>query len=417
MKRWTRGVFTGFLLVMMAGRVEAQKALTWDEVRARFEANNPTLQAGKLTIDESRANETTAYLRPNPAFTALLDQIDLFSTNPSQPLALAQPVGSLNYLHERQHKRELRKESAEKSTDLAVDGQADLERNLIFSLRLAFVQALQNKAILALARENLESYDKQLGVHRERYRVGDMAQVDLNRLELQRLQFESDVQLAEVALRNAKIQLLALLNEKTPVEQFDIDGRFDFSATIGPLNDYRQFALETRPDLKAAVRSIDKSETDHKLAVANGSTDPTFGVDGGKNPPIEHYIGVSVSIPLRIFDRNQGEKLRTQIDIERQQRLADAARAQVFSDVDSSYTTLTGALAQLQPYKDTYLKTAEQVRDTIAFSYEHGGASLLDYLDAQKEYRMTELNYLTLIGSYLMAVNQLNLAVGREVIQ
>jgi outer membrane protein, heavy metal efflux system len=417
MKRWTRGVFVGFLLATLAGRATAQKPLTWDEVRAHFEANNPTLQAGKLTIDESRANETTAYLRPNPTFTALLDQVDLFSTNPSQPLALAQPVGSLSYLHERRHKRELRKESAEKATDLAIDGQADLERNLIFSLRLAFVQALQGKAILALAIENLKVYDKQLEVHRERYKAGGLAQVDLNRLELQRLQFLNDVQTAAVSLRNAKIQLLALLNEKTPVDQFDIDGRFDFSPTVGSLDDYRQIALETRPDLKAAVRSIDKSQTDHKLAIANGSTDPTFSVDGGKNPPIEHYMGVSVSIPLRIFDRNQGEKLRTQIEMERQQRLADAARAQVFSDVDSSYTELTSTLALLQPYKDSYLKTAEQVRDTISFSYEHGAASLLDYLDAQKEYRMTELNYLTLIGSYLMAANQLNLAVGREVLQ
>jgi cobalt-zinc-cadmium efflux system outer membrane protein len=405
------------MTMAMAGRAAAQKALTWDEVRLRFEANNPALQAGKLSIDESRANETTAYLRPNPNFTALLDQIDPFSTNPSQPLAAALPSGTLTYLHERQHKRELRKESAEKATDLAINAQADLERNLIFSLRLAFVQALQSKSLLALAHDNLESYDKQLGVHRERYKVGDMAQVDLNRLELQKLQFLSDVQTAEVALRNAKIQLLALLNDQTAVDQFDVDGRFDFSATLGPLDDYRHFALETRPDLKAAMRAIDKSETDHKLAIANGSTDPTFGADVGKNPPLDHYIGFSVSVPLRIFDRNQGEKLRTQIDIERQQRLADAARAQVFSDVDSAYTALTSTVSLLQPYKDTYLNMAVQVRDTMSFSYEHGGASLLDYLDAERDYRMTELNYLTLVGTYLMAVNQLNLAVGREVIQ
>jgi cobalt-zinc-cadmium efflux system outer membrane protein len=176
-------------------------------------------------------------------------------------------------------------------------------------------------------------------------------------------------------------------------------------------------ALDTRPDLKAALQAINKAETDHKLAVANGSTDPTFGVDVGKNPPIDHYMGVSISIPLRVFDRNQGEKLRTQIDVERQQLLAAAARAQVFNDVDSSYTVLTNTVALLMLYQDSYLDKAVQVRDTVSFAYAHGGASLLDYLDAQKEYRATELNYLTLIGSYLMAVNQLNLAVGREVIQ
>jgi outer membrane protein, heavy metal efflux system len=418
MQRFILGIGVIVLLAgSMATGTHAQKPLTWDDVRARFEANNPTLRAGQLSVEESKANEISAYLRPNPNFTALLDQVTLFSGEPYQPLAQALPAGTVTYLHERQHKRELRRDSAEKATGIAIDSQTDLERNLMFSLRMAFVQTLQGKAVLQLTKENLASYDKSLDIYRDRYQVGDIAQMDLNRLELQRLQFLSDQQNAETSLRNAKIQLLTLLNDQTPVEQFDVDGRFDFSRVIGPLADYRQMAFDTRPDLKAALQAIEKAETDHKLAVANGSTDPTLGFDVGKNPPIDHYMGVSISIPLRIFDRNQGEKLRTQIDIERQQRLSEAARAQVFSDVDSSYTLLTNTVALLIPYQDAYLDKAVQVRDTVSFAYEHGGASLLDYLDAQKEYRATELNYLTLIGSYLMAVNQLNLAVGREVIQ
>jgi cobalt-zinc-cadmium efflux system outer membrane protein len=418
MQQFIRNICAVVLLVgSTATLAHAQKALTWDDVRTRFEANNPTLRAGQLAVEESKANEISAYLRPNPNFTALLDQVTLFSGDPYQPLAQALPSGTVTYLHERQHKRELRRDSAEKATGIAIDSQTDLERNLIFNLRLAFVQTLQGKAILQLTKGNLATYDKSLAIYRDRYQVGDISQMDLNRLELQRLQFLSDLQNAEINLRNAKIQLLTLLNDQTPVEQFDVGGRFDFSRVIGPLADYRQMALDTRPDLKAALQAINKAETDHKLAVANGSSDPTFGVDVGKNPPIDHYMGVSISIPLRLFDRNQGEKLRTQIDVERQQLLAEAARAQVFSDVDSSYTVLTNTVALLIPYKDSYLDKAVQVRDTVSFAYAHGGASLLDYLDAQKEYRATELNYLTLIGSYLMAVNQLNLAVGREVIQ
>jgi outer membrane protein, heavy metal efflux system len=395
----------------------AQKALSWDEVRTRFRANNPTLRAGQLSVEESKANEISAYLRPNPNFTALLDQVTLFSGDPYQPLAQALPAGTVTYLHERQHKRELRRDSAEKATGIAIDSLSDLERNLIFGLRLAFVQTLEGQAVLSLTKENLSSYDKSLAIYRDRYNVGDISQMDLNRLELQRLQFLSDQQNAEINLRNAKIQLLTLLNEQTPVEQFGVDGRFDFSRVIGPLADYRQMALDTRPDLKAALHAIDLAETDHKLALANGSTDPTLGFDVGKNPPIDHYMGVSISVPLRIFDRNQGEKLRTQIAIERQRQLAEAARAQVFSDVDSAHAVLTNTVALLILYKDSYLARAVQVRDTVSFAYEHGGASLLDYLDAQKEYRATELNYLALIGSYLMAANQLNLAVGSELIQ
>jgi cobalt-zinc-cadmium efflux system outer membrane protein len=178
----------------------------------------------------------------------------------------------------------------------------------------------------------------------------------------------------------------------------------------------RQAALEARPDLKAALQSLDKARTDHRLAVANGSTDPTLGFDVGRNPPIDQYIGFSVNIPLRIFDRNQGEKQRTQLDIDRNQKLLDAARAQVFSDVDSAYAAVTSNVLLLKPYKERYLQQALSVRDTIAFSYEHGAASLLDFLNAQADYRSVQVNYLNLLASYLDAANQLNLAVGREVI-
>ena len=250
----------------------------------------------------------------------------------------------------------------------------------------------------------------------DRFNAGDIARVDLDRLELQRVQYESDLQTAEVNFRTAKIQLLTLLNDRSPVESFDVSGPFDFKEEIAPLDDFRKIALDSRPDLRAAVQAVDKAKADHKLAIANGSTDPTFGFDVGRNPPIDQYIGFSVSFPLRIFDRNQGEKLRTKLDIDRNQRLVDAAQAQVFSDVDSAYATLNSNVILLRPYKAKYLEQAIRVRDTIAFSYQHGGASLLDFLSAQGEYRIVQLAYVNLVGSYLSAASQLNLAVGREVI-
>jgi len=411
---------TCFGLLLAAGLAEscfAQKALTWEEVRAKFEAANPTLHAGQIGVEESRAMEITAFLRPNPSGAIAVDQITPFPGGPPHSaLGSLLTTANVNYLHERQHKRELRKESAEDATKIAVSGQSDLERTLIFDLRSAFVQILQGKAVLDLAKENLGYYDKLLGVNRDRYHAGAIAQVDLDRLELQRVQYESDLQTAEVNLRTAKIQLLTLLNDRTPVEQFDVSGPFDFSVQIAPLDEVRQTALESRPDLKAALQSVEKAKTDHRLAVANGSTDPTFGFDVGRNPPIDSYIGFNVSIPLRVFDRNQGEKKRTELDIDRNEKLLDAARAQVFSDVDSAHAAVTSTVILLQPYKDRYLKQAERVRDTIAFSYQHGAASLLDFLNAQADYRSVQLNYLNLVASYLEAAGQLNLAVGREVI-
>ena len=395
----------------------AQSAYTWQQIREKFEAQNPTLRAGEIGINESRALEITAYLRPNPDVTATFDQIDPFTTNPYRPFTNALPFGSASYLHERRHKRELRLESAKKATDIATSGQEDLKRNLTFSLRNAFVQTLQAHSVLALARENLAYYDHLLAVNRNRFKAGDIAEMDLDRLELQRVQFESDVQTAEVNLRTAKIQLLMLLNDRTPVEQFDVTGPFDFTDQIPALDEFRRMALEARPDLKAAMQAVDKADTDHRLAIANGSTDPTFGMDFARNPPIPVYFGVSVTIPLRIFDKNQGEKLRTELDMKRNERLRDATRAQVFSDVDSAYATLNSNLALLRPYKTKYLQTAVKVRETVSFAYQRGGASLLDFLNAQNDYRTIQLNYLNLVGAYLTSASQLNLAVGREVIR
>lgn len=419
-------------ILILAGSSFAQRALTWQEVRDKFEAANPTLRAGMIGIDESKASEITAYLRPNPQASLTLDQIGhteqvAGSTTKVNAFSASNLTTAVSYLHERRHKRELRRESAQKATGIAVSSQADLERGLIFALRMAFVQTLQEKAIFALAKENLAYYDHVLDVNRVRYKAGAIAQVDLDRLELQRVQYESDLQTAEESLETAKIQLLMLLNDRTPVDQFDVTGPFDFSEQIAPLDEVRQTALDSRPDLRAAVQSIDKSKTDHRLAVANGSTDPTFTVDAGfpsvsqaalsYNPPLHQYVGVGVSIPMRIFDRNQGEKLRTQLDIDRNEKLAQAARAQVFSDVDSSYATVESNIILLKPYKEKYLQQALRVRDTIAFSYEHGATSLLDFLNAQAEYRSVQVNYLNLVAAYLEATNQLNQAVGREVIQ
>ncbi len=287
MGRFARRLCFGVVLsTILVGVTSAQKPLTWGEIRQRFEANNPTLRAGQIGIDESRANEISAYLRPNPALTVLTDQIDPFPGGPAHgPFSFLLTSATLNYLHERRHKRELRLESAKEATDITISGQADLERTPLFELRGALVQTLQAKAVLDLAKENLKYYDHVLDLNRERYKAGGIAQIDLERLELQRVQYETDLQTAEINLLTAKVQLLALLNDRTPAEQFDLSGPFDFSNQIPARDEVRQAALDSRPDLRAALQSIIKAKTDHQLAVANGSTDPTLGFDVGRNPP------------------------------------------------------------------------------------------------------------------------------------
>jgi outer membrane protein, heavy metal efflux system len=403
--------------------LSAQAGLTWEQVRDKFEAANPTLKADALNVQEMKAEETTAYLRPNPQLTLSTDGTQIAPYRGVwQPSKGTQLSPNFSYLHERDHKRELRLESAQEGTQVAGSQHADLERNLLFNLRSAFVQTLQARAVRQLSRQELDYYDHIIDISRERFKAGDLAQVDLDRIELQRVQYESDLQAAEVNLRTAKIQLLQLLNDRMPVDQFDIQAPFDFADQLQPLGDFRQIALSERPDLKAALESVQQANTNHKLAIANGSTDPTFGAwytynPSFNNPNAHQTVGASVSIPLRIFDRNQGEKQRTELDIGKNQQTADATQAQVIADVDSAYAQVNSNLILLRPYKDKYLAQAARVRDTITFSWQHGGASLMDFLNAQSDYRNVQLAYAQLIGSYLTAAGQLNLAVGREVIQ
>jgi cobalt-zinc-cadmium efflux system outer membrane protein len=396
---------------------------TWDQVKDRFQLNNTTVMASKLNIDELKAEEITAHLRPNPDFTLSADGTQIAPTHGVwQPFAGTFVSPGVSYLFERRHKRGLRYEVAKKSTAIAIAQESDTERTLLFNLRSAFVGVLQAKTVLALAQDNLDYYDKILKVSRDRFQAGDIARIDLDRLELQRLQYESDLQTALVNLRTTKIDLLALLDDRRPVDSFDLNGVFDFREDLLSLDDYRKEALDTRPDLKAAILSVQQAESSSKLAEANGSTDPTIGLwfthNGSfNNPDALNTLGASVSIPLRFFDTNQGEKLRTKIDIKRNEKLRDGVETQVYADVDSAYATLNSNIELLKPYKRQYLDEAVRVRDTVLFSYQHGGASLLDFFNAESEYRNVRLSYVNLVGAYLTAAAQLNQAVGREVIQ
>ena len=419
---YATGHLLAVLLAAVPVRLMSQQALTWNQIRAKFESANPVLKADALSVEETRAAQVSAYLRPNPQFTLSADGTQIAPNNGVwTPFKGTYEQPNLSYLHERNHKRELRLESAKEQTQIAESDHEDLKRSLEFSLHTAFVNTLQAKAIYALAKTDLDYYDHVIQISRDRFHAGDIAQIDLDRVELQRVQYESELQTSLVNLRTAKIQLLQMLNDRTPVEQFEVQGSFDFSDQLKTLDEFRQIALDSRPDLRAALQSIQQSQTNHKLAIANGSTDPTFGAwytynSSNNNPSAVQTVGASVSVPLRIFDRNQGEKQRTLIEIGRAQQASEATRAQVFSDVDSAYATVQGEIELLKPYRATYKDQSLRVRDTVTYAYEHGGASLLDMLSAQSDYRQIQTSYLQLVGAYLNAAGQLNLAVGREVI-
>jgi cobalt-zinc-cadmium efflux system outer membrane protein len=395
--------------------------LNWEQIKTRFRTQNPSVLAGQVTIEESKANEITAGLRPNPEFTFTTDG---FQVTPHggvwRPLSGVLFTPGVSRLIERQNKRQLRLDSARLATSGAGSDQDDLQRTLLFTARTAFVGTLQAKALLELTQANLQSYDKVIAVNRARFQAGDISELDFQRVELQRVQFESDLANAMINLRTAKIQLLALLNDRTPVDDFDVAGDFEYKESILLLPELRQAALANRPDLRSTQTAIEKAKADNRLAIANGSADPTVGGWYSRNPSFNNpfdfnTIGANVAIPIRIFDKNQGEKARTALEITRAQRLRDALLAGIYRDVDSAYAASESVRTLVRPYRDKYLRESSEIRDKVSFSYSQGSATLLEFLDAQKSYRDTQVSYIGLVGSYWSALAQLSLAVGQEV--
>jgi outer membrane protein, heavy metal efflux system len=395
--------------------------VSWEQIKSRFLAQNPSVLSGQINVEESKANEITAALRPNPQFNLSQDGLQLTpSMGVWRPLTGIVLTPGVSQLIERQNKRERRTDSARLATTGAASDQEDLQRTLLFSVRTAFLNTLQAKALVDLTQASLQSYDQAIEANRTRFQAGDISELDFQRVEIQRIQFESDLATARVNLRTAKIQLLALLNDRTPVDGFDVEGDFAYKESIIQLPELRQAAAANRPDLRSAETAIEKAQADNRLAIANGTADPVVAGWYSRNPSFNNpfdsnTLGASISIPIRIFDKNQGEKARTALEVTRTGHLRDALLAGIYRDVDSAFATVESVRTLVRPYRDKYLQESADIRDKVSFSYSQGNATVLEFLDAQKSYRDTQVTYVGLVGSYWSALAQLSLAVGQEV--
>ena len=287
----------------------------------------------------------------------------------------------------------------QEGTQIAASQHEDLKRNMLFNLRSALSQTLQAKAVLELAKADLEYYDKIIDISRDRFKAGDIAQIDLDRIELLRVQYESEIQTAIVNLRTAKIQLLQLLNDRTPVDQFDVAGPFDFSERPEAAGRFSPGGAGCAA--RSAGRAADDPAVEDEPQAGHGQW-----LDRSDLRRVVHLQPV-VQQPQRPADAGlqrqySAAHLRPQPGREAAHRrststaaseLTEAARAQVFSDVDSAYELVRSNIALLKPYKAKYNEQALRVRDTVTYAYVHGGASLMDFLNAQSDYRTVQLAY------------------------
>jgi outer membrane protein, heavy metal efflux system len=388
--------------------------VTLEQAIAMALQHNHTLLAARTTIDQSRAQEITANLRPDPVFDVDEQYLPFFSPSAFTSDYVNQNAvfdTGLSYLIERGKKRQHRLEAARDQTAVTAATVSDNERTLTAGVAQQFVAALLAKADLELAQMDLASFQQTVDISQSRFASGDMSGGDLLKIKLQLLQFQMDVSAAQLAKVQALASLRELLGFDSVPENYDVDGELVHQAVPLSLDDLKMRALSSRPDLRAAILGITAAQSQYSLAQADGKRD--LGVDFTYN----HLGGVNTgslffNIQLPIFDRNQGEIARTRFAITQAQETQSAAAEGVLTDVVSAYENLRTNDQIVDLFTSGYLKQAEDSRDISQYAYEHGGASLLDFLDAERSYRATELAYRGALAAYMASLEQLRQAVG-----
>jgi cobalt-zinc-cadmium efflux system outer membrane protein len=389
-------------------QAQVNHPLTLKEALELARSHNPSLAAQRAQLESVKAGEVTAALRPNPELSIAKEDLGASQFSPlDQTFNVSQTL-------ERGGKRHFRMESAQISTTLARYSYQDFERQLLLSVKQSFVSLLLTRANLALAQENRRDYEKTLEMSQIRFSAGDISRTDLDRIEIQASRFQSDALSATLAMMQAREQLQALLGTTLP-PGFEVAGELKSSELKIDAAQLRQQALASRPDYLAAVEQVRKAEAEVRLADANGATDVTAGAEYKRNGP-ENFAGITLGIPLRIFDRNQGEKLRTRRDLDGAHASEMAARNLVISDVNQALAAYDTAVQLAELYNLNYLDRARQVRDRVEFSYRNGATSLLDYLEAVREYRDTELASHAAEAQLMNAIHQLSFVTQTELL-
>lgn len=398
----------GLLLAALPARPAAQPLvtrLTLDEAVDLATRVNPSLRAKEAELQVTGTGEITAGLRPNPTATYLAEQFGGGSA------ALVQHTFSIGQPIELGGKRQRRLESARAATRVTGHELDDVRRQVIFQVKKAFTDALVAREGVGLADQNLHTLDDLERIQRFRAEKGDISDLELLRIQVQRFTFERDAADARQALQVARIALRAAIDPTRVAEDFEVSGELvDRAVAPGATELYRR-ALDNRPDLRAAEAARAKARADVSLARANSWSDVTPQIEYQRIGP-DNTVGFGISVPLRLFDRNQGEIARTRAETRRVDAAREALASQILSEVDTALAGLRAERGKLDLLRDVYLPKARQARDTVEFAYRRGGVSVLDYLDAQRTYRDTTAELLRALGSYWTAYYQLEAAVG-----
>jgi outer membrane protein, heavy metal efflux system len=376
-------------------------------------AHNHTLLAARSGIQQSQAEEITAAIRPNPVFTyddlyVPITPNDFTSQNINQVTEF--DLGAA-FTWERGHKRDARIEAARDNTTVTRTQVFDNERTLTFNVAQQFVNVLLAKSTLDFAKQDLDSFTRTVDISQSEYKAGAISEGDYLKIKLQLLQFQTDVSSAELSLVQGLADLRQFLGYDAVPENYDVAGDLGYAPLHLNKQDLELMAMQHRPDLLAARQGVTAANSQYKLAKANGKRDLTTAFTYTHVSGI-NSAGFTASIEIPVWDRNQGEIARTNYAIGGARETEKAAEDQVMNDVITAYEGFHTADQVADLYESGYLKQAQDSRDISEYAYKRGAASLLDFLDAERSYRATELAYRQALANYMLAVEQLRESVG-----
>jgi len=394
-------------LVALAGAQPAVEPLALDVAVQLALQHNATLRAKEREYEATRASEITAGLRPNPTVSYSAEQLGSQGVDPQHTVVLSQTI-------ETGGKRRRRVESAQAATRVTGFELADVRRQVTFQVKKAFADVLAARMTVTLASDNLKTLDEIERLSRLREEKGDISALELLRIQTQRFAFERDLADAEQAVRVAKIALRTAVGPGVLADDFELAGELAFREIPLDRDSLLRQAAARRPDVRAADAGREKARADVNLARANAWWDFAPQVEYQRIGP-DNTVGVGFSVPLRVFDRNQGEIARTRAEVERGQHLLDAAVQQAQAEVEVALATAATEQGKVRRLREVYLPRAQRARETVEFAYRRGGLSVLDLLDAERTYRDTALEHVRALGSYWAAIYQLEAAVGGPV--
>jgi len=398
--------------------------ITLDDAIQLALKHNHNLLAAQTTIQQDEALETQANLRPNPVLFSDWEYLPLGS--PSDQNSRLYPPGEptsqylhdnteadlgLSYLFERGKKRQHRLQAAKDVTTQARSLVADNERTLTFNVASEFFNVQLAESTLELATKDVKSFQQTVDISEITYKAGGMSEDDFLKIELQLLQYQTDYEQSLMAKDQALDDLRNMLGYESVPTDYDVAGSFDYQPVKANMEDLQMKALQNRPDLRAAQQGVTAATSQWELQKADGKVDVT----GQGN--YSHVNGINaatvyVSVPLPVFNRNQGNIAQARFAITQTQEQEKATADQVLTDVHDAYMGLKENERIIVLYQSKYLDVADKDRDISEFAYRHGAASLLDFLDAERTYRATQLAYRQALASYLTALEQLREAVG-----